>query len=479
MVAWWNSFAFRFVAVYSTSVFVVAFLGLTALYKREKAEVEGKFGLVLEAIAKTIAPQIDGSLLDDIRSNADANTPAFQSVRDILHRVKHENYLADDQVYILRPNKKDQFEFVVMLQKKTFVGDPYSPPQVVADAYSFVLSQSKGVRTPLYTDAHGTFISGLAPIPRPDGSVAGILHVDYDIEKFLEEVESTLKLYASGLGLLCLFFITFGVYMHRRLAKDVTTLLEGTRAIEHENYGFVVKINRRDELGILGIGLNRALHGLGERFEMLKFLPRHTVRMIEEAAARGGVQRADGARIEAAVFTSDIRGFTDLSEQWSAEKVVRMLNEFICVQAEIIAKHDGSIDKYMGDAVLAVFEGADKEYRALQAAIEIQSAIADLNANEAAEKPILVGIGITVGELVMGNMGSDERMEYTVIGSPVNLSSRLCSKADGGTTIVSEDVYAKTQPLRSYVAFSGPESHAVKGFDQPVTVYSLHTKTAA
>ena len=473
MVAWWRSFAFRFVASYSCTVILIILLGLWGLYEREKNEVVGKFGLVLEAIATTISPQIEGELLDGIQTNKDAEQAAFLSIRKILHRVKEDNRLREDQIYILRQKRASNYEFVVMLHPSPFIGDRYEPPREVQRRYQQVFGQVRPTRTPLYSDKHGTFISGLAPITRRDGSVAGILQVDYGVDQFLDEVAETTQTYLYGLGFLILFFIAFGLWVHRKLSWDVAALVEGTRAIETEDYAYEVRVFRKDEFSVVAQAMNRAIRGLKERFEMLKFLPKHTAKMIKEASSGTGVNRAIGTRVETVVFTTDIRGFTRLSEAWSAEQVVEMLNEFICVQAEIISKYDGSIDKYMGDAVLAVFEGANKEERAVRCAIEIQEAISAMNRKQIVEEPILVGIGITVGELVMGNMGSDERMEYTIIGSPVNLASRLCGKAEGEVTIVSEEIYSRTFQVLGHVHFGSAMSVDVKGFDAPVTCYSV------
>jgi class 3 adenylate cyclase len=477
MVVWWRSFAFRFVATYSVTVILVVLLGLWGLYEREKEDVVGKFGLVLEAIATTIAPQIDGQLLDRIHSDQDTQSSAFQSTRSILERVMRDNRLREDQIYILRPKGGDSYEFVVMLQQTSFVGDRYLPPDEVRARYSRVLNRAVATRTALYRDAHGSFISGLAPITRPDGSVAAILQVDFGVDQFLEEVAVTARLYLGGLVLLILFFIVFGIAVHKRLSADIFALVEGTHAIEAQNYAHEVRVRGRDEFSVVASALNKAIRGLKERFEMLKFLPKHTAKMIKEASRGGGVSRAIATRVETVVFTTDIRGFTSLSEAWSAERVVKMLNQFICVQAEIVSKYDGSIDKYMGDAVLAVFQGEGKERRSVECAIEIQTALKSMNEKKLVEKPILIGIGITVGELVMGNMGSDERMEYTIIGSTVNLASRLCGKAEGEVTIVSEEIYRRTGDLPQ-IHFGMPMKVEVKGFDEPVTCYSVRSASA-
>ena len=477
MVPWWRSFAFRFVLLYTVFAVILALVSVAGLYQREKAEVIGKFGLALEKIAGTAAPFIPGEPLDEISSNQDASTQPFLRLRDTLRDIQTENNLHEEHVYILRPSPDpdtQELEFVVMLHGTPFVGDHYMPPPEVGTLYRWVIHKKDAVRTGLYRDAHGMWISGIAPILRADGSIAGLLQVDYGLDTYLSEIDARQGKYLLVVLLMFAVFILGGLWMNARLRRSLSALLDGTQAIEKHCYDHTILVRSQDEIGLLASALNRALGGLRERFEMLKFLPAHTTRMIETAARKGhAVDRSIAERCEVAVFESDIRGFTSLSEALPAEAVVRMLNDYIRVQAEIINQHGGSIDKYMGDAVLAIFEGEDKERRAFDCALEIQSQIARLNESGTFERPVLIGIGVTVGELVMGNMGSDERMELTIIGSPVNLAARLCSQARGRRD---RDVPADPRRSGSLPDAGGEdrprrENVQVKGFDGPVACY--------
>lgn len=471
MVVWWKSFAFRFVALYTSVAVGCLLLAMFVLYERSKDDVIDMFGLALETIAGTTAPFIDGDAIDQIRSNDDVSSEAFRSVRAVLDRVARENHLKEDQIYILRGRAGGPgYEFVAMLQQKTFVGDEYHPPPIVAGHYDWVADNKDAIRTELYTDAHGTFLSGIAPVTRADGTVAAVLQVDYGVDKYFEAIRHELEQYLGGLAMIVAVFIGFGMWMHRRLRRDVQALLGGTRAIESGQYDHMVIVGSSDEMAVVAEALNRALSGLKERFEMLKFLPRHTAEMIERAAKRGGVDRAHARRADCAVFESDIRGFTKISEKMPPEAIVGMLNEYIRVQAELIEAAGGSIDKYMGDAVLAIFEGEHKARRAVEASLAIQQATAEMNERGAFDVPVHIGIGVTVGSLVMGNMGSDARMEHTVIGSTVNLAARLCSKAMGGEIVVSEQVRDEVGDSPG-LAFSDCEKIEVKGFAEPVDCY--------
>src|SRR6185295_10812067 len=109
------------------------------------------------------------------------------------------------------------------------------------------------------------------------------------------------------------------------------------------------------------------------------------------------------------------------------EETVAMLNACLSLQAEKVKKFRGDIDKFVGDCVVALFTGEDMELNAIRCAVETHRGLEGLNATKAYNPPIRVGIGIVTGEVILGSIGSDDRLDFTVIGSNVNLCSRLCS----------------------------------------------------
>lgn len=180
-----------------------------------------------------------------------------------------------------------------------------------------------------------------------------------------------------------------------------------------------------------------------ERFERY-FSPAVAERILQTSSATFG-----GARINpVTILMSDIRGFTVMSAKMEPPDVVRLLNDMFYEFVEIVFKYNGTIDKFIGDAMLAVFgspQPDDQQWQhAVQAAIEMQAAIAGLHARwRNANLPVCeVGIGIHTGEVVHGMIGSRQRMEYTIIGDAVNQTNRYCSGAAGGEVLISEDVYA-------------------------------------
>ena len=165
------------------------------------------------------------------------------------------------------------------------------------------------------------------------------------------------------------------------------------------------------------------------------------------AKAEHGKLRLGGERSEVTVLCSDIRGFTRLSATMDAEQVVDMLNDYLSVLVGCIFRNEGTIDKFMGDAILAVFGSPERDPRqhanGLQAALAMQEAIAALNRQRAARGDVVceIGVGVHCGTVLHGFIGTNERMEFTVIGDAVNKTSRYCSAAKAGEVIISPELH--------------------------------------
>ena len=467
---------FPLVAKISGAAFLVA-LGVLAFvaqaeYKSERAALQDKFGLTLQHIAQTAALFVDGEAHERVRGAGDSGGADFQGLRAVLERVRRENELREDQIYTLRPVGGGAFEFVVMLQERSFIGDRYTPPPATREIVRWVLADGKARYAPLYRDEHGTYVSAYAPIRDRAGKVVAILEVDYTVDRFVAELRKELQrkswLVPAALGLALLL----SALVARSITSAVAQLVHGTAAVQQGRYDHRVVVNTRDELRTLAEAFNDMLGGLRERFAMLKFLPRHTRAVIAAAVKERGDVLPDrvAQRREVTVLFSDIRGFTALSESLPAERVIEMLNIYLRKEAEIIEQEGGSIDKFIGDAVMALFEGPDRCERAARAALRIQGAIRSLNEHSAFERTIDVGIGVAEGGVVMGNIGYEGRLEFAVIGRIVNLASRLTGVAQKGDVMVEEAVF---QALGGRYRGERLEGLRLKGFTSDVTCYRI------
>lgn len=289
----------------------------------------------------------------------------------------------------------------------------------------------------------------------------------------MEPIMGTIRrnLYASvGVGVFTLILVAVALRIFMKwVILNPLGIIGGTaRQVGEGNLAVWADVRSQDEIGTLAQQINRMIQGLRERFHLTKFVSQQTVKAVKTAELEGVV--LGGVRKNAAVLFSDIRGFTAYSEKVEPERVVEMLNTFLNEQAQIVREYNGDIDKFIGDELMAVFLGDTMVEDAVGCGIALQKRIATLN--KVLDVPVNVGIGINAGAMVMGAVGSLDRMDYTVLGDSVNVASRLCSVAGPGEIIISSQA----------INFL-PEGHGfplrvrdpvpVKGKTRPIEVYEI------
>jgi len=195
-----------------------------------------------------------------------------------------------------------------------------------------------------------------------------------------------------------------------------------------------------------------------------------------QIAQQEGAVTLGGDKRPVVIFFSDIRGFTPMSENMNPDEVAKLLTEYFTEMVEIVFEHSGSLDKFMGDAIMALWGAPiaheDDADRAMQCAIDQLAVLEKLNEKwaEQGRPPIKVGIGINFGEVFAGNFGSDRRLEYTVIGDAVNTASRLCSVAGANEILIAEPFY---KALKKPPKVEALEPLQVKGKAKKVPVYRV------
>ncbi len=228
----------------------------------------------------------------------------------------------------------------------------------------------------------------------------------------------------------------------------------------------------RDEIGDLARRINQMVVGLGERFQLEKFVSGETVEAIRGSTFEG--VKLGGERREVTILFCDIRGYTAFAEKNPPETVVEVLNFHFQHLTDLVATHQGDIDKFVGDQILAVFQGETMALDAVRCALAMQAKMAELG-QERPDWHLAVGIGINTGEVTMGAMGSDRRMDFTVLGDAVNLAARLCSHADRGQTLISRTTQLAVADA-SDLATKRLNAISVKGKRETVTVYQVVTQ---
>lgn len=216
---------------------------------------------------------------------------------------------------------------------------------------------------------------------------------------------------------------------------------------------------------------------LQEKKKLTKIFSKYvSAQVVDELMKNPDSTQLGGKKQKTTIMFSDIRGFTPMSEKMQPEEVVSMLNEYFSTMSGTIFSWNGTLDKYIGDAIMALFgapiKGEDDELRAVTSAVEMQRKLKPLNEELAkAGKPrIGMGIGINTGEVVVGNIGSENRLEYTAIGDSVNLASRLCSVAKAGQIIISDHTY---NFVKDFVDVNKLEPVQVKGKEQKIQIYEV------
>lgn len=231
----------------------------------------------------------------------------------------------------------------------------------------------------------------------------------------------------------------------------------------------------------LSISTTQMVDNLRTKEQLMRFLSKELVASVE----RGEVDlKLGGVKRRVTVLMSDIRGFTRMSETKDPYEVVTILNEYFGEMTRVVFENGGVIDKFIGDAILAVYGApmthADDADRALKTALEMRGALDALNARwRAKDLPELdIGIALHTGEVVSGNIGSPDRMEYTIIGDTVNVTSRLESmnKTYGTWLLVSE---ATREAVTGEVHLDEVAKAEVRGREQPVTLFTVPRPVAS
>ena len=198
--------------------------------------------------------------------------------------------------------------------------------------------------------------------------------------------------------------------------------------------------------------------------------------MVKKLQKDPSLLKLGGERKELTFLFSDIRGFTPISEKFKGqpEMLTRYVNKFLTAMTDIILKNDGTIDKYMGDCIMAFWNAPldcpDHKNMAVKSAIEMRSKLKQMNRNKEFNPPLNIGIGINTGDCLVGNMGSEQRFDYSVIGDAVNLASRLegVSKNYDTNIIIGENTLGNL----NYNLYEIDKVH-VKGKTEKVTIYSI------
>ncbi len=350
-----------------------------------------------------------------------------------------------------------------------------SPTQANELAVEFNLFSANAQATGMLDLADEEFVFlNTALVERPELKLIALIQQSLPdaLAPYRELEQRLILLFTLGL---CLSF-GMAMFLGRSISKPVLSLVKRVNKIEQGDYSVSQSSKRNDEIGKLEISVDTMARGLAEKEKVRDLLGKVVSRDIADELMSGQVKLGGEIRIVTILF-SDIRDFTTLCEGRAPEKILSLLNNYLTQVSAAIDEHHGVVDKYIGDAVMALFGAPVKSdsdtYNALAAALQINENVVSLNKINAEQNlPLLnTGIGLHTGQVVAGNLGSANRLNYTVIGDPVNLASRLESltKTYGVNIIVSEE----TKNQGAGFIYRELDLVRVKGKVQPVRLYEL------
>jgi len=320
----------------------------------------------------------------------------------------------------------------------------------------------------------GRQVLNLAHPVRFQDKLLGEVHVGVSIDFINELIRQNKKSVVSLTLTIILVGILVALLMGLRFSHPIEKLVFATQEIGRGNYHHKVQLGRNDELGNLATAFNQMGNELLRKSRMQESFGKYVgAEVLDMILANPEANWLKGHRNRATTLIADIRGFTAFSDIREPEAVVEALNEYFEIATRTIIHYGGYIDKFIGDAVLAVFGvpvyRRNHLERALRAALDLQ---AELKKASGGGNVLLgaVGISIDTGEVVAGNIGTQEKMEYTVIGDSVNSASRLNGLAGPGEVIISQAVF---QAMGVLVDAEPLGPRQIKGVSEAVISYRL------
>jgi class 3 adenylate cyclase len=275
----------------------------------------------------------------------------------------------------------------------------------------------------------------------------------------------------TNILLVSLLIFAIALFVLSRTAKKITdpvvALAQATGEIEKGHYDLVslpTLGKRKDEIGTLSHGFEKMITALMDREKIRGVLSKVVSKEIAAEILQSNIELGGEERVVTVLF-SDVRDFTKITEKMDPKNVVQMMNSYFSQMCRIIDHNEGVVDKFVGDLIMVLYgapiEKPDSAKRAIATALLMKK-----------QSVLPIGIGIHTGIVVTGNIGSETRLNYTVLGANVNLASRLCSAAKPMQILISEATLRVPGVMESFDYQELP-SISLKGFEQPVKVYEI------
>ena len=435
----------------------------------------------MSQMVQVMGQVLDTQALQNLNNQEDIYSPDYASLKSTLHTTLNNNkdswnrhlYFAlhriyDESIYTMMYLN----DGVGLFHPFTYLNDPQG---------IYWKAARSGIITSQTEDPWGSWLLAVGPVKDSEGKVVALVEVGRDMFGYRQELYSNLKsllpVALSGFGLIIITFILFTWYF----LSPLRVLKKGVKRISEGLWETELKIVGHDEVSDLTSTFNImtayirdyikeivALSAGYRRFVPQQFLTQLERRNVTEVLLGDQVQR------EMSILFTDIRSFTQISESMSPKENFDFLNRYLKMVGPEVRKNNGFIDKYIGDAIMALYP--DKADDALQSAVDILFTLVEFNKDQVAtgHAPIQVGVGVHTGSLMLGILGESERFDGTVISDNVNLASRV----EGLTKTFHASILA-TETTMNGLANRDRFTHRylglvrVKGKQEPVGIYEI------
>jgi len=430
-----------------------ALLGIYFLYTKASSALKLELRTKVVSVAATASALLDPDLVKQVATELNPTSPAFYKLQNELITARDNNRRTDlfiKYIYILRPQDNNPKQMIFVIEAQNAV----SPGEIdTQQSQSMIVNHLEEFYSPnrFIHDKWGTWMSGFSPITDREGNYIATLGVDISASS----VEATLKTMLQYALLALLTSVSIAYLMAYILAHKMTEALdrvsETLDAVASGDFNVSLHIESQDEFGKLGETINHMILGLKERQALKTSFSKYVSQyVLDQILSEHAALKLQGERKKITVLFSDIRHFTQLSEDLSPESVVAILNEYFEVMLKVIFKYRGTLDKFLGDGLMVEFgaplEDTEQEIHAVQCGIEMLKELKTLNDRFRSENrpPLDIGVGIHTGYAILGNIGSETRLEYTAIGDTVNVASRLqeATKTFKKPMLVSQETFS-------------------------------------
>jgi class 3 adenylate cyclase len=474
----WQRLSVRLAGLFAVvTLLAVIAVGLVT-YERHQREVQDTVGTQLLNIARVAALLVDPALHGEVQRTLDPGSAAYRQLQKRLVTVQNE-VLLTSPIYTLTDYDPaaGRARVMVVSDGAGRPGEPYSLASELIEPLQWTFEDGVARYTRVYTNARGTWITAFAPFVDQSGRVLGVVTMDYPLEIYLDRLHElrTTIVYASGIG--AVGTLILGLLFARRLTRPIRALTAGVSRVAGGDLSQALAVRSQDELGRLTHAFNQMLEGLRQR----DFIRSAFGRYVSPEVAKELLESPEGLRFGGekrvvTVLMSDLRGYTRFAEQGDPAHVMNVLNGYLARMTDIIVEHGGTINEFIGDAVFAVFGAplahADHAERAAACALAMQHAMTEINRQHEADglPRFEMGIGVNTGEAVVGNIGSEQRAKYAVVGSAVNVAARVEGATVGGQTFLTAATYERIGELAEVTA---PVTLQMKGLSEPLALYEL------